>query len=92
MSGQHKMLPDGTGQGKGWLLAQAANKGFYTMAAQGQQPWAQVFKNQLHGQQGGGGRNRNQNRNRNRQGCGYGNAAGRVDWSQFDGQGGQWGF
>ena len=36
MRAQHKALPDGTGQGKGWLIAQAANKGFYTMAAQGQ--------------------------------------------------------
>ena len=43
MRAQHKALPDGTGQGKGWLVAQAANKGFYTMAAQGQQPWATMF-------------------------------------------------
>ena len=29
--------------GKGWLIAQAANKGFYTMGAQGQQPWANLY-------------------------------------------------
>ena len=29
MKAQHKVLPDGTGAGKGWLFAQAANKGFF---------------------------------------------------------------
>ena len=54
MKAQHKVLPDGTGAGKGWLLAQAANKGFYTMAQQRQQPWANIYANNQ--QQHGGGR------------------------------------
>ncbi len=91
MSSQHNMLPDGTGQGKGWLLAQAANKGFYTMAAQGQQPWAQVFLQQLQGQQGGGNRtSRNSgcnSRNRNYQGGGYGTSNRRVNWINNQGYG-----
>ena len=66
MKAQHKALPDGTGQGEGWLMAQATNKGFYTMAARGQQPWATVFGmpsgsggNGGHGNGGrGGGRGR----------------------------------
>ena len=53
MKAQHKTLPDGTGAGKGWLLAQAANKGFFTMAQQGQQPWAGVYE-QFQRPQGGG--------------------------------------
>lgn len=44
MRAQHKVLPDGTGVGKGWLLAQAANKGFFMMAQQGQQPWASIYQ------------------------------------------------
>ena len=104
MSGQHKALPDGTGQGKGWLLTQAANKGFYTMAAQGQQPWATVFGQQLQGGQGGGGNNsrnrRRNNRNGNRAGANnfgssnygnYGNNNGRVNWGQFQNQGNRFG-
>ena len=43
MKAQHKTLPDGSGAGKGWLLAQAANKGFFTMAQQGRQPWAALY-------------------------------------------------
>jgi hypothetical protein len=50
-------LPDGTGAGKGWLLAQAANKGFFTMAQQGQQPWATLYQNNSQ-QQGRGRRSR----------------------------------
>ena len=66
MIAQHKMLPDGSGQGKGWLMAQATSKGFFTMARQGQQPWAQVFQGQLQGDNGGtkpGGRRRRGRRN-----------------------------
>ena len=44
MSGQHKALSDGTGQGEGWLMAQATSKEFYTMATQGQQPWANLYQ------------------------------------------------
>ena len=43
MKAQHKALTNRTGQGKGWLIAQAANKGFYTMGAQGQQPWVSLY-------------------------------------------------
>ena len=50
MKAQHKVLPDGSGAGKGWIQAQGVNKAFYTMAQQGQQPWAQVYQ-----QQGSGG-------------------------------------
>ena len=49
MKAQHKVLPDGTGAGKGWLMAQATNKGFYTMAKQGQQPWANIFSQNQNG-------------------------------------------
>ena len=52
---QHKTLPDGTGAGLGWTMAQNVNKSFYTMGMQGQQPWANVYGQQ---QQHGGGRGR----------------------------------
>ncbi len=94
MAGQHKMLPDGTGQGKGWILAQAANKGFYTMARQGQQPWAQVFQGQMPGGGGGGpGTGRRRARGRRNGGGGRGHGApqtGRVDWGNQQGQWRQW--
>jgi hypothetical protein len=34
MKAQHKMLPDGTGQGKGWLLAPSITKAQFTMNKQ----------------------------------------------------------
>ena len=61
--GLNKVLPDGSGAGKDWIQAQGINKAFYTMAQQGQQPWAQVC------QQGGGsgsGRGRGHGRGRGR--------------------------
>jgi hypothetical protein len=57
MKAQHKTLPDGSGAGKGWILAQNANKGFFTMAQMGQQPWAGLYNQQQGGGQRGG-RNR----------------------------------
>ena len=36
MKAQHKTLPDGTGAGKGWVLAQSMNKLLYMMGKQGQ--------------------------------------------------------
>jgi hypothetical protein len=97
MAGQHKMLPDGTGQGKGWLLAQAANKSFFTMAKQGQQPWAQFYQGQLQGNDGSA--SRSGGRRRGRRGGGNVNRGsfqgatqgGRVDWGNQQGPWQQWG-
>ena len=60
MKAQHKTLPDGTGAGLGWIQAQAMNKSFYTMGAQGQQPWANLYQ-QNQAPKGRGRRNRGRN-------------------------------
>ena len=71
MKAQHKVLPDGSGAGKGWIQAQGVNKAFYTMAQQGQQPWAQIYQ-----QRGGGGRGRGYGRGRGRGRGGWGRGRG----------------
>ena len=73
MKAQHKVLPDGSGAGKGWIQAQGVNKAFYTMAQQGQQPWAQIYQ-QRGG--GGGGRGRGYGRGRGRGRGGWGRGRG----------------
>ena len=88
MKGQHRMLPDGTGQGKGWIQAQGMNKAFYTMAKQGQQPWASVYGQQQQGRGGG----RGSGRGRGGRGRGYGRGGGgggRRNW-QWGANNTQW--
>eukprot|EP00804_Cyclotella_cryptica_P030999 CCRYP_013582-RA/>CCRYP_013582-RA protein AED:0.56 eAED:0.40 QI:0/-1/0/1/-1/1/1/0/562 len=44
MKGQHKTLPDGTGAGQGWILAQSVTKAQWTMQQQ-RQPYPQGHHN-----------------------------------------------
>ena len=43
-----KVLPYKSGAGEGWLMAQVANEDFDTIAQQGQQPWAGIYKQNQH--------------------------------------------
>ncbi len=88
MKGQHKVLPDGTGAGKGWIQAQGMNKAFYTMAKQGQQPWANAYGQQ---QQCGryGGRGGGHGRIHGGWGRGHGGGRGSRNW-QWGGNTSQW--
>ena len=84
MVAQHKTLPDGTGAGKGWILAQSITKAQYVM--DGRRQWAQQ-----QGRGGGGGRgNRRGNGNRGgRGGRGQGQSYQRgPNYQQWYGRGG----
>jgi hypothetical protein len=52
MKGQHKTLPDGTGAGQGWILAQSVTKAQWTMQHQ-QQPNQQQWNSTNNQWQGG---------------------------------------
>ena len=84
MKAQHKTLPDGTGAGKGWIMAQQANKSFYTMAQMGQQPWANVYNQAPSQQQGRSNR-------KGRQGGRHQHQYGQQQQQQWGQQQQQWG-
>ena len=80
MKGQHKVLPDGTGAGKGWIMLQQQNKGLYTMAQQGQEPWATLWQNAGPPQGRQGGRRPRGQNNQRRQGRYGGGQQGNQNW------------
>ena len=72
MKAAHKTLPDGTGAGKGWILAQAMTKHQHAMP-QSQNPWRPRGNGGGRGRGYGGGRGRGNNQWQQRGGRGWTN-------------------